>query len=40
MSCTHCHTEIRAYTLQVHVEESDAEVALPFCSTDCVDAWV
>jgi hypothetical protein len=36
MACTNCDTELRAFTLQV--EESGIE--LPFCSANCVDAWV
>lgn len=40
MSCTNCDTEITAYTLRVHVEESDSKVDMSFCSTDCVASWV
>ena len=40
MGCVNCDAEHRAYTLRAHVENSESEVELSFCSTDCVDEWV
>lgn len=36
MACTNCDTEIREFTLQV----DKSGIELPFCSANCVDAWV
>lgn len=40
MGCINCDTDGAAYTLQAHVEESDSNVRLTFCSTDCLQDWV
>lgn len=40
MGCINCDTNGTAYTLRTHVEESDANVDLTFCSTDCLEEWV
>lgn len=40
MSCVNCDTDTKAYTLQVHVEESNSIIDMPFCSTDCLEEWV
>jgi hypothetical protein len=40
MGCINCDTDDQAYTLRAHVEESNANVDLNFCSTDCLEDWV
>ena len=40
MSCAHCDAEIKAYTLRIHPEESDRDIEISFCSTDCLETWV
>jgi len=40
MSCVNCNTEDRAYTLRAHVVDSESDVDLAFCSTDCLEQWV
>jgi hypothetical protein len=40
MSCVNCDTDDRAYTLRAHVADSDSDVDLTFCSTDCLEQWV
>lgn len=40
MTCVNCETDATAYTLRAHVMESNGEIDLPFCSTDCLREWV
>lgn len=40
MGCINCDTNGAAYTLRTHVEATDANVDLAFCSTDCLEEWV
>jgi hypothetical protein len=40
MTCVNCEADARAYTLKAHVEKSEGEIDLPFCSTDCLRDWV
>jgi len=40
MSCVNCDSNRQAYTLRAHVDQSDSDVDLAFCSTDCLDKWV
>ncbi|MFT4920967.1 MAG: hypothetical protein ACI8XM_000159 [Haloarculaceae archaeon] len=40
MSCVNCDSDTQAYTLRAHVENSNSDVDLQFCSSDCLDDWV
>jgi len=40
MGCINCDTDGTAYTLRAHVEDTESNVDLAFCSTDCLEEWV
>ena len=40
MACVNCEMDATAYTLRAHLKDSNGEVELPFCSTDCLRDWV
>jgi len=41
MACANCEAGASpAYTLRVHVRDTEAEVDLRFCSDECLRAWV
>ena len=40
MSCVNCDADLQAYTLRAHVENGNADIDLPFCSTTCLAEWV